>query len=208
MGKYSDIIWPCLDRESDADRRRLKESDKKAIDQIERANWEPVDSILEEARRLALSEEDRRKSADTKAAIYLAVLAAVIPLSATLIKDFPASFQTCEYWQLGILAGLFVWTMCNLLAAGIWAFRTIQVSVQHLVDVDELVRLSNHNQVDVALCKEILKSVRNNRNIVNKKISSMIMAHRFLKRMLVSFVFFLMWLGYLGVVPLFHRIIL
>ncbi|MDE0411539.1 MAG: hypothetical protein OXI37_04910, partial [Gammaproteobacteria bacterium] len=65
----------------------LKESDEKAIDQIERANWKPVDSILEEARQLALSEEDRRKSADTKAAIYLAVLAAVIPLSATLITD-------------------------------------------------------------------------------------------------------------------------
>lgn len=203
MSKYSDIIWPCLDRGSDADRYRLKESNEKAIYQIERANWKPIDSILEEARWLALSEEERRKSADTKATIYLAVLTAVIPLSATLIKDLPTSFRTFEYWQLGILIGLFVWTMCYLLAAGIWAFRTIQVSVQYRVDVDELVKLSNHNQVDAALCKEILKSVRNNRDTVNEKISRMIMAHKFLVRMFVSFILFLMWTGYLGVIPLF-----
>ena len=203
MSKYSDIIWPRLDRGSEADRHKLKKSNEKAIGQIERANWKPIDSILEEARRLALSEEERRKSADTKAAIYLAILAAVIPLSATLIKDLPTSFRTFEYWQLVIQIGLFVWTMCYLLAAGIWAFRTIQVSVQHRVDVDELVKLSNQKQVDVALCKEILKSVRNNRDTVNEKISRMIMAHRFLKHMFVSFILFLIWTGFMGVIPLF-----
>lgn len=202
MSKYSDIIWPRLDRGSEADRQKLKKSNEKAIDQIERANWKPIDLILEEARRLVLSEEERRKSADTKAAIYLAILAAVIPLSATLIKDLPTSFRTFESWQLVILIGLFVWTMCYLLAAGIWAFRTIGVSGHHRVDVDELVKLSNQKQVDVALCKEILKSVRNNRDLVNKKISLMIMAHEFLKRMFVSFILFLIWTGFMGVIPL------
>ena len=207
MSKFSDFFWPCLDRTSEADKRKLIESNEKAIAQIERAHWEPIDSVLEEARRLVLREEERRKSADTKATIYLAVLTAVIPLSAALIKDFSNFFLTFGDWQLVILVPLFLLAMCYLLAAGIWAFRTIQVSVQYRVDVDELIKLDHHSQIDVALCREILKSVRNNRDTANEKISQMTMAHKFLKRMFVLFVLLLILVGLMTVYPLLHEVI-
>lgn len=203
MSKCSDLFWPRLDRESEKYKLELKESNEKAINEIEQANWKQISTILEEARRLAINEEDRRKSADTKATIYLVVLTAVIPLLATLMKDFPNSFQANENWQLTILAILLVWAMCYMVAAGIWAFRTIQVSSKHRVDVDELIKLDGHNQIDVALCKEILKSVRKNRDIVNKKISKMTLAHKFLVRTFVLFVFLLFWIGYLAIYSLF-----
>ena len=183
---------------SESQRYELKRSTEKAIDQIKEAQWVPIDSILEEARRLTLQEQGRIKSTDTKAMIYLGALTAFVPLFASLTDEFSSSFQEFENWQILILVILFTITMLYLLAAGYWAFKTIQVRGFYRVDVDQLIQLNGSEQIDVALCKEILKSIRKNRDKVNNKVTSLIMAHEFLKRIFVSIILLLIWIGYVA----------
>lgn len=120
------------------------------LNKIEQANWDPIDSILEEARHLRLSEKERTKTAETKATIYLVALTALLPLSATLVSLFnsPQPFKT---WQFIVLMVLFFFVMGYLISAVWWTFKTISVSARHQVDVDELVSLSNQEQINVFL---------------------------------------------------------
>lgn len=187
MSECTDIFWPRLDRESKADIERRKESNANAIRQIEQAHWESVDAVLEEARTLDSHEEARIKSAETKAAIYLSVLAAVAPLSVTLIQNFSNFSCSFQMWQIITLGCVFLIGMSYSLRGGIWAFKTIKVRGYHRVDVENLVKIDNHSSTNVALCKEILKSVRSNRDIVNEKVSCMKMAHEFVMRVFVSY---------------------
>ena len=98
MCRIIESVWPRLDRVPEADRRKLRKLTVRTIDDIEKAQWQPIDSILEESRELFRREEGRRKSADTKATIYLAVLAAVVPLFATLAKEFFIASHMFENW--------------------------------------------------------------------------------------------------------------
>ena len=207
MCKIIEYVWPRLNRGSEATRRELVESTIRTIDQIERAQWNPIDSILEESRQLFRREEERRKYADTKATIYLAVLAAVVPLSATLVKAFFNAFHTFKDWQFVTLILLFLLGTVYLLAAGIWAFRAIKVSVHHRIDVEDFIKLNNSEKIDVTLCKELLKAVRNNREYVNEKTSRVIMAHEFLVRMFILYVVLLILVGLMTAYPLLIRVI-
>ncbi|MDE0612238.1 MAG: hypothetical protein OXH88_06060 [Gammaproteobacteria bacterium] len=187
----------CLRRNHKAktEKQELAESRDEAINQIQRTRWKSIDLVLEEARTLALREEQRRRSADIKAAIYLSVLAAIVSLSATLIMGFSDSPQVCKSWQCLLLTIFFLAGMLSLLGAGFWAFKTIQVSAYSRVDVDELIKLSKHNQTSVALCKEILKCVRKNRDAVNEKITLVKKAHTCMLWMFIFYVLLLITIG-------------
>ena len=202
MCKLFDILWPRLERESESDKNDLIESKLKEINQIEQSNWEPIESVLGEARALFVREEERRKSADKKATIYLAVLAAIVPFTAALIKDSSNAIKTFEVWQIVVLIVIFLYGLFYLLAAGIWAFRTIKVSGHHRVDVADLINLSNCNEIDVSLCRKILKLVRRNRESVNKKTTRLIMTHEFLLRVFVLYVVLLILVVLMTAYPL------
>ncbi len=202
MNRIIELVWPRLNRSTNSDERELRKQIDKTIDDIEQAQWQPIDSILEESRELFRIEEGRRKSADTKATIYLAVLAAVVPLFATLTKEFFIASQMFENWQIFTLIPIFMLGTLYLLVAGIWAFRAIKVAGYHRVEVEDLIKLSNKDDIDLSVCKELLKAVRRNREPVNEKITRVIMAHEFLVRMFISYVLLLILIGLMTVVPL------
>lgn len=161
-----------------------------------------IDPVLEQSRILALDEEDRRKTAETKASIYLVVLAAIAPLSATIIISF---FNLFDGWQLVVLIILFLLSIAYLARAIIWIFGAIQLGGTYRVDVHNLLKLNNNKYIKVELCKEILKCVRNNWDIVNDKLTNVKMAHLFMKRMLISFVLLLTLAGLMSIYPTFHE---
>lgn len=203
MSRLIDFFWPVLKRESDEAKRELNECCEEHINQIEKAHWDPIDPVLEQARVLALDEKDRRKTAETKASIYLAVLAAIVPLSATIVTGLSGLFGG---WILVVLTSLFLISIAYLARAIFWIFGALQLEKTYRVDVHHLTKLKNDEGIKVELCKQILKSVRNNWDVVNDKLTNVKMAHMFIKRMLVSFVLLLILAGLLTIYPTVHEI--
>ena len=202
MGKYSDIIWPRLDPPEPAHPSTTADT---ILDAIEKAHWDPIDPVLEEARALALREDERRRSADTKATIYLAVLAAIVPMTGTLLKDFYAVSQPFGGWFFVTIMILFVLGMSYLLAAGIWAFRTIRVIAYHRLDVAELVKLPEKGELKLELCRELLRCTKRNQEPVNQKTTRLIMAHEFLVRLFILHVGLFVLVGTGAVWPSLHK---
>ena len=114
MNKFTEFFWPVLKRESDEEKCELKKNCNKDIKKIEHAHWDPIDPVLEQARILDLREEERNRIAETKAAIYIAALVALAPLSVTLIMDFFNLFQNKE---LVILIVSFILVMVYIVRA-------------------------------------------------------------------------------------------
>ena len=203
MSNLTEFFWPVLERESEQQKQELTKKLKKEIEKIELANWGSIDPVLEQVRILALAEDDRRKTAETKASIYLAVLAAIAPLSATIIMGFSDLFKG---WPLIVLTILFLISITYLARAIIWIFGAIQIGKIHRVDINNLLNLNNNEDIKFELCKEILKCVRKNWDIVNDKLTNVKMAHLFMKRMLISFVLLLIFAGLMSIYPTIHEL--
>ena len=205
LSKLREAIWPVLDAGTDRDGKLRREQNESLLEGIRTANWENKDVVLEEARRLITREDERRKTAETKATIYLAVLAAIVPILLSFVKDLSVYFDTLSDWQIILLLLLLFVAIAYLLCAGIWTFRTIQVSIHHRVDVKELVELSSTPDTVLELCRKILGSVKKNNEYVNQKVTNLRMAHAFLLRTFVGFVIIIVYVGVITVHNYFDK---
>ena len=198
-----EIVWPCLDYGPPEEVEKRKKHVEEVVEDITEAKWKSESVILEEIRRLVAHEEERRKTAETKATIYLAVLAAIVPLSATIFGDLAGYLDSLHDWQAAVLVLILLLALAYLLAAGVWTFRTIQVSGYRRVGVEDLVRLKGQEEVELALCRKLLRTVIENRNVVNDKVSKLLMAHAFLVRMFVVFVLLAVFPGAIAIADRF-----
>ena len=194
MDKWYEIVWPTLVTSEGANLRN-EQKKQRDLAAIERARWNDVESVLDEARRLADLEMNRRKSAESKATIYLAALAALLPLTGTLVNTRSEHLNAEWQWQIIVFLGFLCVIAVYFVASGIWSLRTIKRSVHHRLDVDELVAAQENPSADAMLCKAILKSVVNDRYGTNAKVSSMAMAHAFFVRLFVMYVLLLVFVG-------------
>ncbi len=205
LSKLREAIWPVLDAETDKNRKLRKEQNESLLEGIRTANWENKDVVLEEARRLTTREDERRRTAETKATIYLAVLAAIVPLLLSFVKDLSVYFNVLSDWQIILLLLLLFVAIAYLLCAGIWTFRTIQVSIHHRVDVKELAELSGTPDTALELCRKILRSVNKNNEYANQKFTNLRMAHAFLLRTFVGFIIIIVYVGVISVYNYFDK---
>lgn len=175
----ADFIWPC------AGKIALDETQRDDLYKIDSASWgNDVAVFLEEARRLRDIETNRKAAAETKSQIYLAALLALIPIFVTLsehdalkgIMEFSVWYQVVGFilFALGITYGA---------GAFFSSFRALTVQAYHRIDVDEIVS-SGATEIPMEnITKEILKSVRRDRNVINQKISYVIVTHQLIFRM-------------------------
>ncbi|HEV2567959.1 hypothetical protein [Sphingomonas sp.] len=167
----------------------MEERDLRAIDD---ADWaRQVDVALAEARRLGEAETDRRKTADTRAAAYLAVGAAFVPL---VVNIQNAIWQVKAGGAPKLLSqALLAIAVLYVAGAGLWAFRTLRVSITYRVDVGDLTRSwSGRKDPRPALVRQILRASRRNRDGVNEKVTGIRMAHAFLLRSFMTFALLLL----------------
>ena len=204
MSEFTDLFWPRLDPDTEAVRREDEERYLDDINKIEEAHWDPIEPVLEQARILALREENRNKTAETKASIYIAALIAFSPLTATLIVQIYNSFQG---WQLFILTLLILLVVIYFIRAIFWALNAIKVAPLGRVDVIELCNLNEKNKTEIVLCKEILKVVRKNWKFTNTKVDKVSMSHENLRCLFFSFVLLLILAGSMKIYPIFSSIL-
>ncbi|WP_312405085.1 hypothetical protein [Brevundimonas sp.] len=182
-----DLFWPMLEPPTDDEQRKATEGRKHDLDVIQTAAVsKDLDVLIEEARRLSDLENERRKTAETKAAIYLTFVGVLAPILATIAPD---ALSPDKGWpRLAITLALFLAAGAYLLWCGVWALRAIEVQTSSHPDAAELATMWTGADRKVALARELLKCVRLNRPGVNRKVTAIKMAHMFATRAFAMFV--------------------
>ena len=200
MDRWYEIVWPILRVDRCAKRRR-EQNEKDELDAIDQANWKAVEPVLVEARRLADLETNRKKTAESKATVYLAALAAMLPLTGALVTASPVHFDSASQWQIVIFMILLSITAIYFVGAGVWSLRTIGRSVHYRLDVKDLLAAQDSPGADAILCRAILKSVVSNRKGTNEKVTFMAMAHEFFVKLFVLYMLLLVFVGLTALWP-------
>ena len=191
LSAIGQIFWPWLERLTPEQQQELKDSLTRDWGRIDALDFrKDDDAALEEARRLADSEAERRRGTDQKAAIYLPLVAALIPLVLTLVSAlWDKKAGSAPIWLNMLLLGLAV---AYIASAGRWAFRELKVGVSHepgLADFEKAWRVPHPSQ---ALARRLLLHTRRNRDGVNWKVTCIKMAHEYLLRAFLTFALLLL----------------
>lgn len=185
--RLADLFWPTLEQPNDTVLRQDADRLTRDLAAIETSTIsQDVDILIEEARRLGDLEHERRKIAETKAAIYLTFVGVLAPVLATIA---PEALAPDKGWiHPFITLGLFLAAGAYLLQCGAWALRAIKVQVSHHPDAAELATMWGSEDRKSALARDLLRCTRLNRPGVNVKVSAIKMAHEFATRAFVMFV--------------------
>ena len=164
------------------------------ISKIEKSTWKKNENIfLDEARRLRDIETSRKNAAETKGHIYLTALIALIPLLITLsekgmlknVTDFSSWYDISIYL-------LFLMAIFYGVSAFSSSFRALNVKGYHRIDVLEISNAGDEDAPVEHLIREILKSVRLDRETINLKVSYILLTQALLLRMAALFIFILL----------------
>lgn len=186
MSRFTDFFWPTLERPTPVEHAKEEALQKKDMAAVREEGWtKSAELALAEARRLADAEEDRRRSTENKASTYLlfaaAFAAALIPFLPGILEGKTGSAPR------SLIAIILIIAVLYLIAAGIWAFRTLRVGTYHRLDVAELTRIWRDENPQRALIRETFATGRMNYRAVNDKVSCIKMAHEFMARSFVVF---------------------
>lgn len=194
MIRIIDFLWPLLAPPSPGDKEREREGLRNDIEKIRSNNWgKDIDVLIEEARRLHDLENDRRKTADTKAGIYLAAVGAIAPIYASLASSPTENGYSNTVFFVYVFL-LFI-SFAYLFSSGLWAFRALKVSTSTRVDIQELLSATKKNNPKESLVKDLLISSRSNRKNVNDKVTKVKMTDAFLIRTFFSLTTLLLMQG-------------
>ena len=170
---YGDEAWPPTADDDDT---------KRALADLGRVSWgDNSERALALARQVADSEEERRRTAESKAVNCLLVISALIAfltyLEALLTKsDLNVVQQT-------ILLSLLILVIVYLLAAALWGLRAISVVTYAVVGVRDVARICASEQPALAnLIRETLMTTRMNQEVVNWKVTGYRNSYAFLYR--------------------------
>ena len=182
----SQFFWPWLEKLTPKQERDLEDSLKKDEARIEALDFDKdTDAALEEARRVADSEAERRRSTDQKAATYLPLVAALIPLVLTLVSAlWEKKAGSAPIWLNMVLLGLAV---AYTASAGYWAFKELKVSVSHEPGLTDFEKAWSVRHPSQTLARRLLLHTRRNGKGVNWKVTCIKMAHEYLLRAFLTF---------------------
>src|SRR5690606_6459843 len=154
MSGFREFFWPVLAKKTVAEAQSESDSESELRASIQQDDWNlGAAVVLEEARRLYNAEAERRRSADTKAGIYLAAITALVPVLTSLIPSVWNDKASAIFSGASLL--IFALAVCYLVNAGLWAFHMLKVSRFNQVHSTDLVRLAGSAESPMALAKEI-----------------------------------------------------
>lgn len=185
--KLREFFWPILSSPCKCELDEISKSIDNDIKSIQDTDWGAEQELaLEEARRLYSEEDERRKTAESKASNLLLVAVALIPLLTyleTMIWD--GSHGSAPLWLTLPMLALAVAYLGN---AGLWAFRTLTVGAYHRVYPADLINIwGGDKNIKLKLIIELMEAVRRNQEPINEKVSATKMTHAFLLRAVLAF---------------------
>jgi len=181
-----EFFWPRLEKCSGVQleaQGKRREDSLKSIDML--SFHRDTEVALAEARRFSDAEVERRRGTDQKAATYLPLVTALIPLILGVVVAFwDNKVGSAPVWVNGLLLSLAV---AYTAAAGIWAFRVLEVSVSHEVGLGDFEQAWKKPKPSQAFARRTLAYTLLNGDRINQKVTCLKMAHAFLLRAFLTF---------------------
>ncbi|SES05797.1 hypothetical protein [Sphingobium sp. YR768] len=180
-------IEPLTPAQKTAEARRLQQ-DRAAIQAVV---WNSNEErALDEAQKVSAAEMDRVRTAEGKATTYLAVLAALVPVIITL----QAANWEKKAGPAPDAARLFVLALATVYVAGAGfnAFKTLQVRGFQKVGEAEIVAAWQTPNPLRKLTRGTLLATRNSRDVVNEKVTRILVTHEHLLRAFGIFILLLL----------------
>lgn len=187
-----ELLWPSLEEWRPAELSDIRYTNIEEVEDIRSTIWCVESELaLEEARRIANDEEDRRKTAESKASNLLMVAAALVPIFTSLeTAIWEAKMGTAPKWISLPLLAVAILYLCW---AALWSLRSMATSQYHRVYHADLIKIWEVGQdIKTRLVKEILLATRRNQDEINNKVSCLKMGHAFLFRAIIAFCFLLL----------------
>lgn len=173
-----DWIWPMPSRATKNERAAERQETKSDCDRIRALGSSSMpDLLLDAARRILEDEDGRKSSAETRATTYITAIAALIPLVTWVVSNNP---NTCDngFWCV-VRTGLFVLAVVYLVVAAYWSLRALSVASYYCTSVEDILEITGKSEVlSTALIRETLLAARRNRDVINEKITYVIVAQR------------------------------
>lgn len=182
------ILWPTLEQWNTIEQLTIRAETQDELEEIGRVDWRVnPDVALSESLRVFVDEEERRKTAESKATNILLVIAALISLFTYLETAFAASKLGGGSKELSLI--LLALSTLYLVKSAHWAVRAILVATYHSVSTHDLVSLWKQPAEThlSSLVKMRLRFTRLNQDGINHRVSAVKMAQAFLFRALVGF---------------------
>lgn len=184
MVRVCDLVWPMPSKAGSDDQKKLMGS---LIAAVEEGDWSRgADVALEEARRIFDAESARRSGADSKAGIYLAAITALIPVLTSLLPNLWGSKIHVVLGSFSLLT--FGISVAYLVAAGWWAFKTINVAMSHTISPYDIAISWKTDSPEQGLAKRLSKAIIANYDGVNEKVLFIKLTHAYLLRSFFCFV--------------------
>lgn len=184
-------IFPYIEPLTPAQNKDEAQRLQRDLAEIRAAVWNSNEErALDEAQKVSAAEMERVRTAEGKATTYLAVLAALVPIIITLQganwekKAGPAP----DAARLLVLALATVYVA----GAGFNAFKTLQVRGFQKVGESEIVAAWRTPNPLRRLTRGTLLATRNSRNVVNEKVTRILVTHEHLLRAFGVFILLLL----------------
>lgn len=187
-----DCIWPHVKSLTQQELAQNDHAIKNDYSAITKASWGKSPNVfLEELHRMYDEEQERRRTADTKASNYLLVAAALISIltyfGGLLGDTLPSSKMAAI---IGYFAtGSIVVAVLYIMGFVWWSFKALKASSYETLGTVDLAKFTKNT---TALAKNNLiislaKSIRSNQNQTNEKMTFVNLSHLFLFRIFIMF---------------------
>lgn len=194
--KIGDFFWPTLDpKNEDDDIIRITK------DQCHFSNCKQIERAIEYAKDFAKSEDERRKTVEDKAALFIGSFSVATTLLVSVVADLIVDIYLCPVLVALITVHVIV-LIIYLCRASLYAVEALSRKKCFKVGIPSvLYHESPSLSDDERLIELFLKTVNYtylNSKVTNEKVDAMVMAQEFFKRairtvfILIAFLFALL----------------
>lgn len=172
---FRDVFWPLIDKE----KSEVKDLNP-FLEKCDTIKEGEEEKVLAQAIKCIEEENDRRKTVETKASLFVSVITVSTTIVLSYTKQFVdlANLNFFEWLQLTLLTILTIY-----LVRTIWfSVKTLERKVYKCLDVTDFIDFYICPDSKRKLIKDIIKVIETNEQATNKKVDYMVLAHMYFKR--------------------------
>lgn len=172
--KIRDFFWPMLDGEEKSISNKLEESDCNFQDN------ENLDKAIELALLYAKSEDERRSSVETKAALFVGTFSLAVTILISVVKDFILNMRSYSIVVLSMIVAFTSIIIIYLCRAVLYSIDALSRKSYSAIGIPQFIYTGDPNYKK-KLFLEIRNTIYSNFRAINQKVDSMTMAQEFFK---------------------------
>lgn len=169
-----EFFWPLLD-----DPKSKNKSEEFNKDNIQ-VNSEYLETLLEQAVRDYESEEERRKSIESKSSLFIGTVSVItsIIIGVTSFLIDANNFNPVTFILILLLV-----ILCIYMIRTVWfAIKALERKGYHAISIKDFLNSDQGDEYYKKIIVNIVRKIHRNYSAINSKVDSMVMAQEYFKR--------------------------